>query len=90
MDGYDKAPPGILIADSEKFLQAEVKNPSADQFSKAMGFALYSNSKRNVDSFKPFFELLWNEPILNEEPKNCGPLYSRYSACLVFFILSRQ
>jgi two-component system, OmpR family, sensor histidine kinase VicK len=67
MKGYDDAESGILIVDREKFLQAEVKNPTADQFSKAIGFAIYSNSKRNVNSFKSFFELLWNERILNEE-----------------------
>jgi len=67
MNGYDDAESGILIVDCEKFLQAEVKNPTADQFSKAIGFAIYSNSKRNVNSFKSFFELLWNERILNEE-----------------------
>jgi two-component system sensor histidine kinase VicK len=67
MNGYNDAESGILIVDCEKFLQAEVKNPTADQFSKAIGFAIYSNSKRNVNSFKSFFELLWNERILNEE-----------------------
>jgi signal transduction histidine kinase len=39
----------------------------AKQFSEAIGFAIYSNSKHNVNSFKSFFELLWNEHILNEE-----------------------
>lgn len=54
MNGYNDAESGILIVDCEKFLQAEVKNPTADQFSKAIGFAIYSNSKRNVNSFKSF------------------------------------
>jgi signal transduction histidine kinase len=64
---YADAPSGILIADSDRFLQAEVKNPMAEQFSEAIGFAIYSNSKHNVNSFKSFFELLWNEHALNEE-----------------------
>jgi nitrogen-specific signal transduction histidine kinase len=68
-NGYEDAPSGILIADCEKFLQAEIRNPEADEFSKAVGFAIYSNSKRNVISFKSFFELLWNERIVNEELK---------------------
>ena len=64
---YSDAPSGILIVDGCKFLQAEVKNPMAEQFSEAIGFAIYSNSKHNVNSFKSFFELLWNEHALNEE-----------------------
>jgi two-component system sensor histidine kinase VicK len=67
MNMYADAPSGILIADGDRFLQAEVKNPMAKQFSEAIGFAIYSNSKHNVNSFKSFFELLWNEHILNEE-----------------------
>jgi hypothetical protein len=58
MNMYTDAPSGILIADSERFLQAEVKNPMAEQFSEAIGFVIYSNSKHNVNSFKSFFELL--------------------------------
>jgi two-component system, OmpR family, sensor histidine kinase VicK len=67
MNMYADAPSGILIADGERFLQAEVKNPMAEQFSEAIGFAIYSNSRYNVKSFKSFFELLWNEHALNEE-----------------------
>ncbi|MFL6470436.1 MAG: ATP-binding protein [Nitrososphaeraceae archaeon] len=67
MNMYADAPSGILIADGERFLQAEVKNPMAEQFSEAIGFAIYSNSIYNVKSFKSFFELLWNEHALNEE-----------------------
>ncbi|MFL6462717.1 MAG: ATP-binding protein, partial [Nitrososphaeraceae archaeon] len=67
MNMYADAPSGILIADGDRFLQAEVKNPMAEQFSEAIGFAIYSNSIYNVKSFKSFFELLWNEHALNEE-----------------------
>ena len=67
MNMYADAPSGILIADSCKFLQAEVKTPMAEQFSEAIGFAIYSNSKHNVNSFKSFFELLWNQHAINEE-----------------------
>jgi two-component sensor histidine kinase len=66
MNMYADAPSGILIVDGCKF-QAEVKNPMAEQFSEAIGFAIYSNSKYNVNSFKSFFDLLWNQHALNEE-----------------------
>jgi signal transduction histidine kinase len=39
----------------------------AEQFSEAIGFVIYSNSKHNINSFKSFFELLWNQHALNEE-----------------------
>jgi len=67
MDMYADAPSGILIADGCKFLQAEVKNPMAEQFSEAIGFGLYSNSKHNVETIKAFFDLLWNQHALNEQ-----------------------
>jgi signal transduction histidine kinase len=48
-------------------LRVEVKDPGANDFSKAIGFALYSNSKASVSSFKMFFDLLWNACLQNEE-----------------------
>ena len=69
MNMYTDAPSGILIADGCKFLQAEVKNSTAEQFSEAVGFGIYSNSKYSVKSVKAFFDLLWNQHTLNEELK---------------------
>jgi two-component system sensor histidine kinase VicK len=70
MNAHGDAPVGMTIADSEKLFQAEVKNPEAHTFPEAIGFAIYSNTKRNIKFFKSFFELLWNERVLNEELKN--------------------
>jgi two-component system sensor histidine kinase VicK len=67
MNAYGDAPVGMTIADSEKLFQAEVKNPEAHTFPEAIGFAIYSNTKSNIKFFKSFFELLWNERVLNEE-----------------------
>jgi two-component system, OmpR family, sensor histidine kinase VicK len=58
---------GIFIVDDLKMLRVEIKDADANEFSKAIGFALYSNSKASVSSFKMFFELLWNACIQNEE-----------------------
>jgi len=63
------SPHGMFIVDNEKFFGAEMIEPHAETFSEAIGFGLYSNSRRSVESFKSFFELLWNEHILNEELK---------------------
>src|SRR5215212_274690 len=63
------APSGIVIVDSCKYLQYEIKDPVAEEFSEAVGFGVYSNSKYNVKSSKVFFELLWNQHTLNEQLK---------------------
>jgi signal transduction histidine kinase len=63
------APSGVVIVDSCKYLQYEIKDPMAEEFSGAVGFGVYSNSKYNVKSAKVFFELLWNQHALNEQLK---------------------
>ena len=42
---------GFLIVDREKLIRAVLKENSAEQFSEAIGFTLYSNSKLSVESF---------------------------------------
>ncbi len=56
----------FIVNDAEVF-RAELRNPDADTFSKALGFATYSNSKPTVDAFKSFFELLWESHTTNEK-----------------------
>jgi hypothetical protein len=56
-------PYGIFIADNSKYFSAELKQSDARQFQEAIGFSLYSNSKPGIDSFKSFFELLWNKSL---------------------------
>jgi two-component system, OmpR family, sensor histidine kinase VicK len=60
---------GMIIVDNTKFLKAELREPEADQFSEAIGLSFYSNSKPSVESYKLFFELLWNERTTNEQFK---------------------
>ena len=71
----------MFIVDNEKFFRAELIEPQAETFSEAIGFAVYSNSRRSVESFKSFFELLWNERILNEELKNTETMQTRVYKC---------
>jgi two-component system sensor histidine kinase VicK len=72
------SPFGMYIIDSEKFLRAEVKEPQAETFSEAIGFAVYSNSKLSVDFFRSVFELLWNEHTLNEELKRADKMQKQF------------
>jgi signal transduction histidine kinase len=74
----DISPYGMLIVDGEKFLMAELREPTAVEFSEAIGFAIYLNSKRSVESFKSVFELLWNERKLNEELKRADKMQKEF------------
>jgi two-component system, OmpR family, sensor histidine kinase VicK len=65
----NNSPYGMYIADGEKFIIAELKNPDAEVLTESIGFMVYSNRKTSVDSFKSIFELLWNERTSNEELK---------------------
>jgi two-component system, OmpR family, sensor histidine kinase VicK len=60
---------GMYILDGEKLLRVEMREPMAETFIEAIGFAMYSNRKNTVESFRSVFELIWNEHILNEELK---------------------
>jgi len=58
--------------------RAELKEPKAENFSEAIGRAVYSNSERSVESFKSIFELLWNERTLNEELKRADKMQKEF------------
>jgi signal transduction histidine kinase len=77
LNGKD-SPHGMFIVDNEKFFGAELMEPQAETFSEAIGFGIYSNSRRSVESFKSSFELLWNERILNEELKNTETMQKEF------------
>jgi two-component system, OmpR family, sensor histidine kinase VicK len=60
---------GLFLADRSKFMRFELKEPKADEFSKAIGFIVFSNNKVSIESSKSFFELLWNQRIQQEKLK---------------------
>ena len=68
----------MYIIDDEKLLRVEIKEPSAENFSEAIGFAVYSNRKNTVQSFKSVFELLWNERTLNEELRRADKMQKEF------------
>jgi two-component system, OmpR family, sensor histidine kinase VicK len=57
---------GLFVVDRSKFMRFELKEPRSEEFSEAIGFVVYSNSKVGVNSSTAFFELLWNERIQYE------------------------
>jgi signal transduction histidine kinase len=60
---------GLYIIDGEKMLRTEIKEMNTSNFSEAIDFAIYSNRKLTVKSFRSVFALLWNERTLNEQLK---------------------
>jgi signal transduction histidine kinase len=58
---------GLFVVDRSKFMRFELKEPRSEEFSEAIGFVVYSNSKVGVESSTAFFELLWNERIQYEK-----------------------
>ena len=68
---YDNASShsGLLVVDRAKLMRFELKEPKAEEFSEAIGFVVFSNSKASIESSKSFFELLWNERIQQEKLK---------------------
>jgi signal transduction histidine kinase len=69
---------GMYIIDGEKLLRVEMRDAGAETFMDAIGFAVYSNRKNTVQSFKSVFELLWNEGTLNEELKRADKMQKEF------------
>src|SRR5919107_447962 len=57
----------VFVVNDDTLFRAELSDPEADAFSKAFGFAIYSNSKPTVGAFKSFFELVWQSHEINEK-----------------------
>ena len=60
---------GLMVIDNTKFLRFGIKELKAEEFSAAIRFVEYSNSKVGVYSSRAFFELLWNELLQHEQLK---------------------
>jgi two-component system, OmpR family, sensor histidine kinase VicK len=69
---------GLFIVDSKRFIRFELKEPNAEEFSNAIGFVEYSNSKVGVYSAKSFFELLWNEHLQYEKLKEADQMKNQF------------
>jgi len=77
VNGID-LPYGMYIVDNERAFRVELKEPLAETFSEAIGFAVYSNRPSTVNFFKSVFELLWNERMLNEELKRADKMQREF------------
>ena len=57
----------VFVVNDDTLFRAELSDPEADTYAKALGFAIYSNSKPTVGAFKSFFELVWQSHKINEK-----------------------
>jgi two-component system, OmpR family, sensor histidine kinase VicK len=74
-DGTDST---IFVVDGKLLFRAEYRSDQAGKFSDAIGYAVYSNSKPTVNSFKSFFEMLWNSRLLAEKLKEADRLQREF------------
>jgi signal transduction histidine kinase len=74
-DGTDST---ILVVDGKLLFRAEYRSDHPEKFPDAMGYAVYSNSKPTVNSFKSFFEMLWNSRLLAEKLKEADMLQREF------------
>src|ERR687885_40575 len=69
---------GLFIVDGKRFIRFELKEPTAEEFSDAVGFIEHSNSKVGVYSARSFFELLWNEHLQYEKLKEADQIKNEF------------
>ena len=74
-DGTDST---ILVVDGKLLFRAEYRSDQEEKFTDAVGYAVYSNSKPTVNSFKSFFEMLWNSRLLAEKLKEADRLQREF------------
>jgi two-component system, OmpR family, sensor histidine kinase VicK len=74
-DGTDST---ILVVDGKLLFRAEYRSDQAGKFTDAIGYAVYSNSKPTVNSFKSFFEMLWNSRLLAEKLEEADRLQREF------------
>jgi two-component system sensor histidine kinase VicK len=69
LNGNNNSAFDMYIIDDEKLLRSEIREMNTDDFLEAVDFAIYSNRKLTVNSFKSVYDLLWNERISFEQLK---------------------
>ena len=73
-----KSQSGLFIVNNAKFIRFEIKEMLAEDFTDAVGFVVYSNTKVSVYSSRSFFELLWNERLQYEKLKEADEMKSEF------------
>jgi signal transduction histidine kinase len=74
-DGSDST---VFVVDGRLSFRAEQRSDQAEKFPDTIGYAVYSNSKPTVNSFKSFFEMLWNSRLLAEKLQEADRLQREF------------
>jgi signal transduction histidine kinase len=69
---------GLFIVNNAKFIRFEIKELQAEDFTDAVGFIVYSNTKVSVYSSRSFFELLWNQRLQYEKLKEADEMKNEF------------
>jgi two-component system sensor histidine kinase VicK len=69
---------GLFVVNNTKFIRFEIKEVQAQDFTDAVGFIIYSNTKVSVYSARSFFELLWNERVQYKKLKEADEMKSEF------------
>ncbi|MGE5599889.1 MAG: ATP-binding protein [Clostridiales bacterium] len=69
---------GMQIIDNSKFFISEVHEETGKEFSKTLGYGLYSNSAAVIQSIRLFFDLLWKSDEINEKLKDHERLQAEF------------
>ena len=69
---------GLLVVNNTKCIRFEIKEAQAQDFSDAVGFIIYSNTRVSVYSARSFFELLWNERVQYKKLKEADEMKSEF------------
>jgi two-component system sensor histidine kinase VicK len=69
---------GLFVVNNTKFIRFEIKEAQAHDFTDAVGFIIYSNTKVSVYSARSFFELLWNERVQYKKLKEADEMKSEF------------
>jgi two-component system sensor histidine kinase VicK len=67
-----------FIVNDDTLFRVELRDLEADTFSNAFGFAIYSNSKPTVSTFKSLFELVWNSHETNQKLRQADKMQREF------------
>jgi two-component system sensor histidine kinase VicK len=74
----DSSDSTVFIIDGRLLFRAEYRSDQTRSLPDVVGYAVYSNSKPTVNSFKSFFEMLWSSRVLAEKLKEADRLQREF------------
>ncbi len=57
----------FFIVNSKEFIRADLREQGSKEIGDEFGLAVYSSSRSSVDSFRTFFDVLYNQTLISED-----------------------